>query len=128
MPCDMSWYDPDQIMLVEFRDHVTVDELSASAEQMLIYLNNATQSIQFILDLRRGTKVDLFAPTAIASLTHYFQHPNLGWSAVLGMNPNAAFLFKLFVKSYDFQYVEFDSLDDAVSYLRQVQTVHKRTS
>jgi hypothetical protein len=120
MPFQLRWWDPDKILMIEFTDHVTAGDIVDGATQGAEELDAALSALHCILDFRRMSQLQPVQLTQLAELVAFFQHPNLSWLAFLGVNSILEFWLKVFVKNHGLRYTVFNTPEDAVAFLQDV--------
>jgi hypothetical protein len=125
MPFQLRWYDLDRIMLIEFTDRVMAGDIAAGSIQGAEKLDAALTPLHCILDFRNMSHLQPVQLTQMAELGAFFQHPNLGWLAFLGVNTILDFWLKIFVKNYALHYTTFTTPEDAASFLQDVDRIQR---
>lgn len=119
MPSQVSWYEPDQIILGEYSGHVTVDELQHSMHQIIDYLKNSAGQIHLIIDWQKVANTpNIMAVMSDASTV--IQHERMGFVGVVGVNQVLAYWMQVFSKVAGLKSTRFDSVEDAAAFLKRL--------
>ncbi len=119
MPIEIRWYDPDNILLVEYSRSLSVDEINTGRERVIRYLDEAKHPVDIIADWRMATTTPIrySMRPRILDLLH---HPNMGVVAIVGVNAVLAFWAELYNKRGGLRYIALNSVEEAARTLPQM--------
>jgi hypothetical protein len=124
MSYQVSWYTEGQIMLYEYSDVISLDDLNRSNCEALALLNTATQRVDFLVDIRhvRNVGYSVNEMLAVESLKAMISHPLNGWTAYYDKRSSfAQFLVQITHQSVGGRVRFFDSQDEALAFLASLQ-------
>ncbi|MCC7446318.1 MAG: hypothetical protein IT324_02830 [Anaerolineae bacterium] len=117
MPVEITWYEPESILLVTYSRGVLADEINEVREQLIAYLDAAARPIHIIEDWRASTCQPM-RYTMMGRISALARHNNMGNVVIIGINPVLAFWAELAQKRCGLRYLALSSLEEAGNYLR----------
>ena len=117
MPVEITWYEPETILLVTYSRGVLADEINEAREQMLDYLDTASQPVHIIEDWRTSTCQPM-RYNMMGQVSALARHPNMGTVIIIGINPVLAFWAELAQKRCGLRYLALSSIEEAGNYLQ----------
>jgi hypothetical protein len=115
MPIAMRWYQPDKILLIEYKGSIEADEIMANLWQVLTYLDGCSDKLHLIITLEDLVDSPV-APATIPEIIKIIRHANIGRYTVVGAPPFIAHWLKV-LGTIGFQALPFPSVEDAAAYL-----------
>jgi hypothetical protein len=119
MPAQVSWYDPDKILLQDFSEQVTTDELQHVLHESIDHLNQTSNRVHLIMDWKNATDI----PNIMAVLndaTALIQHERMGFVGVVGVNQLLSYWMQVLGKTAGLKASRFDTAEDAAAFLRRL--------
>jgi len=117
MPVQITWYEPETILLVTYSRGVLADEINEAREQMIGYLDAASQPVHIIEDWRASTCQPM-RYAMMGRIAALARHRNMGNVVIIGINPVLAFWAELAQKRCGLRYLALSSIEEADNYLR----------
>jgi hypothetical protein len=127
MPVTLRWYEPDAILNMEVQGHVTSEDLDAWIETLSGYLEAATRPIHLISDWQAASNYPI-QPSLIPRAAPVFRHDNMGWVAMVGVNPSLAFWAEVLTKLAGLRYRIFETVDAAAEHLQDIDKARRQAS
>lgn len=124
MPINHHWLLNDHILHAEYIGEVTAKELKHSAELFRAKLDTTdTLLIHLIVDVSALETYPNNLPIIVQSVGEAIGHEKLGWLVPVGMdNQIVEFLVTMVSKVFRTRYRSFDTLEEAIAYLQEMDT------
>jgi hypothetical protein len=119
MPIQFEWVRPERVLLIKHIGDLTVEELEKGIGQYLAYLDTARRPFHLIADWGQAHGYPLQFRMVSKSM-RILRHPNLGYIALVGMNPSVAFWLDFFARLIRFDYKLCATVEEARQFLDEI--------
>lgn len=119
MPVRITWYEPDQIILYDLADPLSLEDLEAGAEEVWALAAGVPSLVDMILDYHAVTEF----PRGMLPLMRdgSFTLPTLERVALVGSEPLVEMMFTTIMQStYRPDPTVHDSVEEAADFLRRM--------
>ncbi len=122
MPYQLSWYQPDRIVLMELTGLLATTEVQPLITAAGDYVQNGKPLVHFLLDTTQLQKIES-VPEILKVVQHNPPHPNMGWMLVIGaMNPLVRFFLDFAGMLMRARYRRFDTREQALKFLADMDS------
>lgn len=118
MPHEIQWYIPDRVMVIHLRGSMTIEELSAMADESVTYIKRGPPPVHAIVDQR-----DLISyPYRLNNLLtiNRGKQPESGFTVVVSENPVTRFLTNALFQLIRMEMRSCTSMDEAMDILLRI--------
>ncbi|MBI1256263.1 MAG: hypothetical protein GC204_02220 [Chloroflexi bacterium] len=126
MPFQLSWFQPNQVLLLRMDGLVTVEDIQGIIVEATAMMADCETLVHFIVDTRTLRKIDNLSGT-LKTVQSGWHHPLMGWMIVVGAaNPAIKFgmdFIGLIIKS---RYKSVSSMSEAEQFLSEVNVLTAR--
>jgi len=124
MPYQVTWYTEPQIILYDYNGVLTLDEVNQSNIEALELMNQASEPVDFLVDLRYVERItfNISEMLAVQSLHAMITHPLNHWTAYYDKRSSLAqLLMHVLHESVQGRSRFFDSQAEALEFLQTIQ-------
>ncbi len=117
MPVEQSWLVPNRVILQQFYDKVTVEEINQSSSEHIALVQAGIPLVHTIIDT---TAIELHP--GIAELKQDLaieRADNEGWRIIISTEGTTRFAASFAMQMIDQRHRLFDTLDDALEFLQE---------
>ena len=120
MPFEVSWYQPERVVLLKAEGVLTPQEVQGVVAETGATLIDSTALVHFLVDMRTLQKIEDI-PAALKAVQSGPTHPHMGWMIVVGrMNPMVKFALDFVGLLTKSRYRRFDTMPEALSFLKEI--------
>jgi hypothetical protein len=120
MPFEISWYQPQRVVLMKIEGVMTPDEVQTVVAKTTAMLNETSVMTHFLVDTRTLQKIENI-PAALKAVQSGPMHPLMGWMIVVGrMNPMVKFVLDFVGLLTKSRYRRFDTMPEGLSFLKEI--------
>jgi hypothetical protein len=82
MSFQMGWHQEGKVAFIRYHDTLTMSDIDGVAVQGTFYLDQAADTVHFLVDFSQLGKVDFSLPQLLSnqSIKQVMRHPRLGWT------------------------------------------------
>ena len=120
MPFEVSWYQPERVVLLKTEGHLTVRDVEGIVAQTGATLYGKTDLVHFLVDVRGLQKIENI-PAALKAVQSGPVDPHMGWMLIVGkMNPMVKFAMDFVGLLTQSRYRRFDDMPEALTFLKEI--------
>ena len=127
MPISLGWLEQDAMLLMECTGRLESQELEAITDPVIAYLDDASRAVHIISDWRTAENYPI-RYSALEDTARMFRHKNMGWWAVIGLNPTLAFWAEVLSRITGMRYRAFSTPEEAAQFLGELDKVRQQAS
>ncbi len=123
MPVNFAWQDDDTIFIAVFSGYVTSQNFIAVLTEFIDQLDAANQPLNVVSDYSLATHLPFVGDFMLLALK-MLRHPNTGWITVVGGNAILRLWISLFHKLVPLRVAQFETIDEALQFIREQGATH----
>jgi hypothetical protein len=127
MPISLRWLEQGAILLMECTGRLESQELEAVTDPVIDYLDSVNRTVHIISDWRTAESYPI-RYSALDDIARMFRHKNMGYWAILGLNPTLAFWAEVLNRITGLRYRAFNAPEEAAQFLLELDKVREQTS
>lgn len=120
MPFEVSWYQPERVVLLKADGVLTPDDVRGIVAQTGATLIGSTELVHFLVDTRTLQKIENIS-AALKAVQSGPVDPHMGWMIVVGKtNPMVKFAMDFVGLLTKSRYRRFDTMTEALTFLQEI--------